>query len=273
MKTEVQFLRETAAKLKQQRYEHNLSMSEWKETIFCQVEFLIIADEIENHYKPPRTIIEQQLPKARPLQKEFVSFVGVKFQRREEESIAAPRAQRQLEPLQVEQKKELLILKDLPSKKSLILKDLVNVESVNVLRDVEIKLLTEKPYKLLKTKSYSIKRPDRAPQIKKEEEVSLDRLVKLQRGRCAYCFRRFGDRVFSKRKIVTLNATREHFIPESMGGQIIFAACQMCNFFKRDYLFDSIFKCRKYLAGAWERSGYKDANGHFLADSQQFSKN
>lgn len=273
MKTEVQFLRGAAERLKQRRYAHNLPMSEWKETIFCQVEFLIIADEIENHYKPPRTIIEQQPPKARPLQKEFVSFVGVKFRQREEESIAVLRVQRRLEPLQVEQKKELLILKDLPEKKSLILKDLVSIENSNVFIDEQEQSGLEIPSKPLKTKSYSIKRPDRAPQIKKEEEVSLDRLVKLQRGRCAYCFRCFGGRVFSKRKIVTLNATREHFIPESMGGQIIFAACQMCNFFKRDYLFDSIFKCRKYLAGAWERSGYKDANGHFLADSQQFSKN
>lgn len=272
MKTEVQFLRDTAEKLKQRRYEHDLPMTAWKETILCQVEFLIVADEIENRFKPPRVSVAP-IPKVRTPQQGVVASAGVKFLQREEETIAPPRAPKPIEPLRIEQRREVLILKDLPRKKSLILKDLGNIESANVEQVKEKAPEVEITPKLLKTKSETIRRPDRAPQIKKEQEVSLIRLVETQRGRCAYCFRLFGSRVFSERKIVTLHATREHFIPESMRGQIIFAACQMCNFFKRDYLFDSLAKCRKYLAEQWERSGYRNTNGHFIANGQMFSKN
>lgn len=275
MKPEVKFLRDTAERLKQRRYSHwdnDLSMVEWKETIICQVEFLIAADEIEGIHKTPQ-VERVIIPKAPAPQREVAAFAEPKFPPQEEAIIAVPRVPRRVEPLRVEQRKEVLILKDLPRKNTLILKDLNNIESANVAQVEENKPQREEIPKSLKIKKEVIRRPDRAPQVEREQEVSLIRLVKLQRGRCAYCFRRFGDRVFSKRKIVTLHATREHFIPESIGGKIIFAACQMCNFFKRDYLFKSISACRKYLAEAWGRSGHKDTNGHFLADVQQFSKN
>lgn len=275
MKTEIQFLRETAEKLKQRRYEHDLPMAAWKETIFCQVEFLVTADEIENHYRPPRAerVIVEPLPKVRAPRERLV-LVERRFPQLEKEIIVPPFAPSPIEKQKSTVVKLALKTKDLTFRGALKTKDLELRKSANVLRGEEKAPKVEITPNPLKTKSNSIRKPNRAPQqVKKEEEINLDRLVKFQRGRCAYCFHSFGDRIFLKRKIIVLHATREHFIPESMGRQIIFAACQMCNIFKRDYLFNSISKCRKYLAGAWERSGYQDAKGHFLADSQMFSKN
>lgn len=276
MKREVEFLRETAEKLRQLDCDYNIPIEAWKAAIVHRAEFLAVADEIENPYKLPKIERQaiQQLPKALAPQKEFAASVELKFQRHGEESIAVRSAQKRVEPLRIEQRREVLILKDLPDKKPLILKGLINIESANVLRDEEKAQKVEIVPKPLKTKREVIQKPERAPRVKKEEgEINLDRLIKLQRGRCAYCFRLFGDRIFLKRKIITLHATREHFVPESVGGKIVFAACQMCNIFKRDYLFDSIYRCRKYLAGMWNRSGYQDAKGHFLADGAMFSKN
>jgi 5-methylcytosine-specific restriction endonuclease McrA len=251
VKTEVAFLRDTAEKLKQRRYRDDLPLTEHVESIFCQVEFLIAADEIEGIKSP-------LLPKVRAPWKPPVISAERRLRQCVEGIIALPLAPRVIEPREVERKRETLTLKDLTS----------NNEA------------QDKPEKI-SVPSYApseIPKPERAPRLEKRETglnstLNLIRLVKSQHGCCAYCFRRFGGRVFSKRKIVTLRATMEHFIPKSMGGEIFFAACQMCNLLKSNYLFDDLAACRKYLAEMWERSGYRNTNGHFIADSQMFSKN
>jgi hypothetical protein len=267
---QVNFLRRTAKKLHTKIRDNQTPSEEWKAAILCYGEFLVLSDEIEGVPKIKEQVAP--LPKARPPQREFVVSAEVKFQPHVEAIIAPRLAPKHIEPLRTEQRKQVLILKDLPRKKSLILKDLENQESVNVSQVEEKASIAKIPSKSLKTNE-GVRKPERAPRIEKEEEISLLRLVKLQRGLCAYCFQHFGDRVFSTRKIVTLHATREHFVPESMGGNIIFAACQMCNFFKRDYLFKTIAQCRQHLSEMWKRSGYKNARGHFIASGAMFSKN
>jgi 5-methylcytosine-specific restriction endonuclease McrA len=251
MKIEVQFLRDTAEKLKQRRYHDNLPISEHVETIFCQVEFLITADEIEG-------IGPLKIPKARAPWRPPVVSAERGLQRCVEEIIALPLAPRMIESREVGRKNETLILKDLT-------------------RNNEAQ---DKPEKI-SVPGYApseIPKPERAPRLEKRESplnspLNLARLVKSQHGCCAYCFRHFGGRVFSKRKIITLHATMEHFVPKSMGGEIFFAACQMCNLLKSNYLFDDLAACRKYLAEIWGRSGYRNTNGHFIANSRMFSTN
>ena len=110
-------------------------------------------------------------------------------------------------------------------------------------------------------------------QIERETPVDVRPLVKSQGGKCAYCLKVFGSRVFKPGKIVTLHAVAEHFVPKSAGGEVLYASCQICNLLKSNYLFDSIEECREWLAKAWKRSRYQDANGHFLACASQFSSN
>jgi 5-methylcytosine-specific restriction endonuclease McrA len=127
-------------------------------------------------------------------------------------------------------------------------------------RDVEI---SESPIK-------------RNPLTEREKES----LVEAQGQKCIYCARRFGSVVFDREKAITLQIRFDHFEPYALRQnnerENLFAACQLCNGFKSDLIFDSLNGARTFLSRKWESAGLSDkfpGAKPFLSDVAMFSLN
>lgn len=75
---------------------------------------------------------------------------------------------------------------------------------------------------------------------------------------CSYCFQPFGKLVTVKNKTFPLKKHRYHFIPRSYCNsdlqQNFISACQVCNLWKSDKMFNSFFELQNYLLNKWEKT-------------------
>jgi 5-methylcytosine-specific restriction endonuclease McrA len=79
---------------------------------------------------------------------------------------------------------------------------------------------------------------------------------------CVYCSTPFGTKVYYNKKVRVLYKIKEHFVPASKGGKStkdnIVNSCQICNYIKRDLVFDSGTDAQNYildklLSSDWKR--------------------
>jgi hypothetical protein len=95
----------------------------------------------------------------------------------------------------------------------------------------------------------------------------MRRILEEQANRCFYCLRRFGVKVWRKRKSFILRHQWEHIICYGFSGdnreENIVAACQICNGIKSSFIFDSIEEARLPINEAWKRKGYSDLRPMF----------
>jgi hypothetical protein len=101
--------------------------------------------------------------------------------------------------------------------------------------------------------------PGRNPLSALEKEQVVDR----QGGKCIYCARPFGSKVFQGDGTVRILEIRfDHFeayaLRQNNDKNNIFASCDVCNDFKSDYLFDSLAEAREFLSSKWESKGMSD---------------
>ena len=98
---------------------------------------------------------------------------------------------------------------------------------------------------------------------RRQQEPSAAQLASAQDGRCCYCDREFGSWVLkgATGELAKLRAEKEHFTPRrlgrSSGDDNLRAACQICNGFKSDHVFDSIEACRAWLNETWALNEYQ----------------
>ena len=120
---------------------------------------------------------------------------------------------------------------------------------------VETKVLSEP----LRARQLRASTEKRNPLSKGEQRKT----VEAQCRKCIYCSRAFGSLVFdNESKPVKLQERFDHFEPYALRKnnrkENIFAACQICNSFKSDLVFDSLVDTRAFLARKWESSGYSE---------------
>jgi len=89
-----------------------------------------------------------------------------------------------------------------------------------------------------------------------------ERILDAQDGRCFYCMRRFGMRVYRGGRTTTLKTVWDHQIPwiysQNNDADNFVAACQVCNGIKRDFCFNGPDEARVYIANKWNTKGYSE---------------
>lgn len=79
----------------------------------------------------------------------------------------------------------------------------------------------------------------------------LDSLVSRQNHCCAYCLLPFGTIVSKRGNVIIQRPEVDHFIPwailESTEASNGIAACNICNNYKSDKVFNSIEEARRYI--------------------------
>ena len=90
----------------------------------------------------------------------------------------------------------------------------------------------------------------------------LKRRVWEQAGKCLLCEKAFGLFVTNGTRTAKLQPTVEHFEPYSLrrnnNPSNIFAACQICNGLKRDYIFRTLNDARTWMTQRWDEAGWRD---------------
>lgn len=85
------------------------------------------------------------------------------------------------------------------------------------------------------------------------------RIIQAQQNRCIYCRHTFGSLYVEGSKIKPLVLHWDHFIPWTYtydnSGKNFVAACNICNLFKHDKIFDSLKEAREYVV---KRIGKRD---------------
>jgi 5-methylcytosine-specific restriction endonuclease McrA len=83
-----------------------------------------------------------------------------------------------------------------------------------------------------------------------------DRILENQDHRCFYCARRFGSRVRSGRRTVSLKLNWDHLVPFSYAQnnqtENFVAACHRCNAWKGSLVFQTLEDAQVYLLNKWE---------------------
>ena len=81
-------------------------------------------------------------------------------------------------------------------------------------------------------------------------------ILTIQENKCKYCNHLFGSYVFKNNKVIVLQVVWDHHIPYSYGAnnntENFVAACQICNGFKSNKIFDSLEQLVDYIKRKWE---------------------
>lgn len=87
-------------------------------------------------------------------------------------------------------------------------------------------------------------------------------ILSAQGGRCFFCGRRIGSRVWRRSKEVTLRLQWDHFIPWAYSlsncDHNYVATCHVCNLIKQSLIFRSEDEARAHIATRWTEKGYSD---------------
>ena len=120
--------------------------------------------------------------------------------------------------------------------------------------------------------------PTRAREVSARNPLTLSERkekVKVQRERCIYCSHKFGSSVFDRHgNEIVVRVRYDHFEPfrlrENNAKENIFAACQICNSMKSDFLFDTLHDVRKYVEQKWREAGYTEERPYIPFDTQNW---
>ena len=104
--------------------------------------------------------------------------------------------------------------------------------------------------------STRIKRMAAAGAKRKRPSLSVRMaILERQAGRCFYCDRMFGTSIIRRGRLRVLEVRWDHFVPfsfiQSRSDENFVAACQICNGFKSNLIFDTPLAARAYLARRW----------------------
>lgn len=93
--------------------------------------------------------------------------------------------------------------------------------------------------------------------------ASQDEILAHQGYRCFYCDQSFGTQFWRKNSLVRLDARWDHTVPYTFSANNteanFVAACQLCNGWKSDLVFDTPEAARVYLADKWNDLRGKEA--------------
>jgi len=87
--------------------------------------------------------------------------------------------------------------------------------------------------------------------------------IKAQNNKCLYCGREFGTFLLRYGELVRLYATWDHFVPFSYNqnnhsDNAVFA-CQYCNMFKSNRMFETVEEAQEWLKQRWLTAGFTES--------------
>ena len=91
---------------------------------------------------------------------------------------------------------------------------------------------------------------------KKPSLKQRSHILTMQENKCKYCNYKFGSYILKNNKMIVLRIVWDHHIPYSYGAnnntENFVAACQICNGFKSNKIFDSFEQLVDYIKRKWE---------------------